>query len=101
MGFVCVLSHFDSGEIIEANSAYAYVTDLMVTASMRRRGIGRQVLREAEAFAVRQGATVIRVGVLARNIVARSIYMKAGFRELDVELSKNLSEPRAANKPVC
>ncbi len=80
VGFVCVLSRFDSGEITEANRVCAYVTDLMVTSSMRRRGIGRQLLQEAEAFAAHQGATVIRMSVLARNAVARSLYMKAGFR---------------------
>jgi len=90
VGFVCVLAGFDSRDMIEADSKYAFVTDLVVTSGMRGQGIGRQLLQEAETFSMRRGARVIRLNVIAGNTSARDFYSKAGFRELELKLIKSL-----------
>jgi ribosomal protein S18 acetylase RimI-like enzyme len=90
VGFVCVLAGFDSRDMIEADSNYAFVTDLVVTSGMRGQGIGRQLLQEAESFSRRRGARVIRLNVIAGNTSARDFYSKAGFRELELKLIKSL-----------
>jgi len=90
VGFVCVLAGFDSRDMIEADSKYAFVTDLVVTSGMRGQGIGRQLLQEAETFSMQRGARVIRLNVIAGNTSARDFYSKAGFRELELKLIKSL-----------
>ena len=90
VGFVCVLARFDSKDMIEARPVHAFVTDLVVTAKMRGQGIGSTLLREAEAFARQEGASVLRLNVLAENRGARALYGKTGFRELEIKLIKPL-----------
>ena len=90
VGFICVLAGFDSRDMIEADSRYAYVTDLVVNSGMRGRGVGLQLLREAETFSRQRGARVMRLNVVAGNTSARGFYAKAGFRELEIKLIKPL-----------
>jgi ribosomal protein S18 acetylase RimI-like enzyme len=90
VGFVCVLAKFDSHDMIEADSKYAYVTDIVVTSNMRGHGIGLKLLQEAETFSRQRGASVLRLNVLAENRTARIFYSKTGFRELEIKLIKPL-----------
>jgi len=76
--------------MIEADSKYAYVTDIVVTSNMRGHGIGLKLLQEAEAFSRQRGATVLRLNVLSENRTARSFYTRTGFRELEIKLTKPL-----------
>ena len=93
VGFICVLAGFDSRDMIEADSKYAFVTDLVVTSGMRGRGVGLKLLQEAEVFSRQRGARVIRLNVIAGNTSARDFYSKAGFRELEIKLIKPLKDP--------
>jgi ribosomal protein S18 acetylase RimI-like enzyme len=90
VGFICVLARFDSQDMIEANTKYAYVTDIAVTSKMRGQGIGLKLLEEAEAFSRQRGANVLRLNVLAKNRSARAFYERTGFRELEIKLIKPL-----------
>ena len=60
-------------------------------ASHRGRGLGRALLRAAEDYAASQGATEIRLGVLAKNDAARRLYRDYGFEEYVVGMSKSLT----------
>jgi ribosomal protein S18 acetylase RimI-like enzyme len=93
VGFICVLARFDSQDMIEAQTKYAFVTDLVVTSKMRGHGIGLRLLQEAETFSRQRGASVIRLNVLAENKTARAFYTKAGFRDLEIKLIKPLLGP--------
>ena len=90
VGFVCVWSNVAPSEPDEPQTSYAYVSDLVVLPRFRRHGLGRALLLEAENYARAQGATVIRIGVLAANAVARALYKSAGFVDRRVELTKSL-----------
>jgi GNAT superfamily N-acetyltransferase len=63
---------------------YAYISDLVVRAAHRRRGIGRDLLVRAESFAREFGAKQLKVGVLVRN-------QTGGFRDYALQLVKPLS----------
>jgi ribosomal protein S18 acetylase RimI-like enzyme len=93
VGFICVLAGFDSKDMIEADSKYAFVTDLVVTSGMRGHGVGQKLLQEAETYSRLRGARVIRLNVIAGNASARDFYSKAGFRELEIKLHKPLIGP--------
>lgn len=90
VGFVCVLAGFDSKDMIEARTKYAFITDLVVTSKLRGHGIGLRLLQEAETFSRQRGASVIRLNVLAGNTSARAFYTKTGFRDLEIKLIKPL-----------
>lgn len=90
-GFATVLAKVSSDEIHDGDHEYGLVSDLVVKAKFRERGFGRQLLTVAEAFARKSGATVLRIGVLADNPVARDLYKSAGFSTLYVEVEKSLA----------
>jgi ribosomal protein S18 acetylase RimI-like enzyme len=96
-GFACVLSQVHSNSVIEKHRDHAYVTDLYVRESSRGRGIGEQLMRAAEEYALACGAARIRVGVLAANNVAHGLYRKLGYRDYEVILEKTIpaAEERA------
>jgi GNAT superfamily N-acetyltransferase len=89
-GFVAVLASVPAGEPDEDRAPYAYVSDLVVRSAYRRRGLGRALLEQAEGFARGAGASLLRVGVLARNEGARRLYARMGFADYTVQLSKPL-----------
>ena len=79
VGFVCVLAREPFTDLDDPPGTYALVTDLVVLAPWRSRGIGRRLLESAEAFARSKGARELRIGVLSRNLAARRLYLAAGF----------------------
>ena len=90
VGMVCVYARVKSDAVDEEFHEYAYVSDLVILAGHRGKGLGRALLKCAEDHARRQGATLLRINVLAQNEVARSLYARCGFDELLVVLQKKL-----------
>jgi len=80
VGLVAVLAAEPFTELDDPPGTYGLVTDLAVLATHRGRGIGTALLERAEAFARGKGATELRIGVLAANVVARRLYADRGFR---------------------
>ena len=74
----------------DEKQAYAYVSDLVVLPAYRRRGLGRALLEQAEAYARAMGARALRVGVLARNDDAARLYRRLGFGDYTIQLNKPL-----------
>ena len=79
VGFVAVLAEEQFTELDDPPGRYALVTDLMVVAPFRGRGIGRRLIERAEAFARSAGVGELRIGVLSANQPARQLYLSAGF----------------------
>jgi ribosomal protein S18 acetylase RimI-like enzyme len=92
VGFVCVLSRVPSDNIIELESEYAYVTDLVVLEPFQRSGFGVKLMQAAEVHAVESGATRIRVGVLAANLGAHRLYRKLGCSDSEIVLEKRITQ---------
>lgn len=90
VGFVCVWGHVVGEELINVESEFAFVTDLVVLIDYRGRGIGRALLERAEAFAVGRGAKRLKIGVLAKNEAARRLYQRFGFADFEVNMFKTL-----------
>jgi ribosomal protein S18 acetylase RimI-like enzyme len=90
VGFVSVWARVPPTEPDEPQTEYAYISDLVVLTPFRQRGLGRALLERAECYAREQQARVIRIGVLAQNVIARQLYLDRGFTERRIELSKNL-----------
>jgi ribosomal protein S18 acetylase RimI-like enzyme len=90
VGFVSVWARVPPTGPDEPPTEYAYISDLVVLAPFRQRGLGRALLARAERYAREQKATVIRIGVLAQNVIAKQLYLDMGFTEYRIELAKNL-----------
>jgi GNAT superfamily N-acetyltransferase len=91
IGFVAVLAREPFTELDDPPGTYALVTDLSVLATHRRQGIARRLLARAEAYARADGATELRIGVLARNDAARRLYLSEKFSPYAEVFSKPLT----------
>lgn len=89
-GFTCVWLEHETGTYISSLTDYAYISDLAVLPPHRRSGLGKALLKEAEAFAIQHGAKVMRIEVLAKNHIALDVYRKAGFQDYEIALQKSL-----------
>jgi ribosomal protein S18 acetylase RimI-like enzyme len=58
---------------------------LAVDPALRGQGIGRALLDEAEAGALRRNARVLRLAVRADNQAATALYKSSGYQELGTE----------------
>ena len=91
VGVVCVWGRCPPDGPDDVPLDHAYISDLAILATHRRRGIGRALLDRAEVFARERGATTLRVGVRSRNAAARQLYASAGFADDRIELAKPLA----------
>lgn len=92
-GFATILARVHSDELDDGDVEYAYIANLVVRETHRGRGYGRKLIASAEAYARDKGALWLRIGALAKNDVALSLYASLGFSERLVELEKYLSAP--------
>jgi ribosomal protein S18 acetylase RimI-like enzyme len=93
IGMVCVFAKVQSEEPDEEDYEYAYISDLIVLASHRHKGLGRSLLQRAEKHARSKGAKILRLSVQAGNEVARELYRGYGFKEKAVIIQKEIKAP--------
>lgn len=92
VGYACVLTDCkEEGKSGERPYHYAHVADLVVTATMRGRGIGKALLTECERLSRAKGQTILRIGVMAENAGALGLYHAFGFRDRHQILDKRLT----------
>ena len=90
VGMVCVFAKVQSEAVDEEDYQYAYISDLVVLASQRGRGIGRALLKRAEEHARSKGAKIVRINVHAGNEIAKELYVDYGFQEKVVIMQKEI-----------
>ena len=90
VGFATILAKVQSEEIGEGDIEYGLVSDIVVASKHRQRGIGRKLLEAAESYAMSNGVKWLRIGVLAENHSADSLYESMGFKRLYIEREKEL-----------
>jgi ribosomal protein S18 acetylase RimI-like enzyme len=92
IGFIAVVSAAPNDGLDQPPGTHALVTDLSVTPSFRRRGVGRELLKAAEQFARSRGAAELRIAVLDGNRAAHDLYESAGFVRYITVLAKGLGQ---------
>jgi len=87
-GYVLVTFNYD----LEWGGRDAFVTELWVVPEARQAGLGRALLRAAEARARASGALALHLLVRPENAAARRLYEREGFEQVPrVMLSKPLA----------
>lgn len=84
----------------EPTGWFALVSDLVVPAPHREKGVGAALLAHAEAFARKAGAPVLRIESVAGNEGAVRLYRRAGFEPRVVNLEKTLIATDGHDEPV-
>jgi len=91
VGYAVVLAKVASTEEFEVDYVYGEVTDLMVTASMRQRGVGTALLQRCEEVVRSAGTSYFRIQALAANQAAMVAYEKFGFQRHEISMEKRLN----------
>jgi ribosomal protein S18 acetylase RimI-like enzyme len=94
VGFVTIWTRYHSTEPGDDPAEHGFISDLVVSSANRGGGIGRALLRAAEARAEEAGARFVRLSVLAGNVAAVSLYAAEGFKETQTYLEKALARTR-------
>ncbi len=71
-------------------SRRAWLYDIALDEHMRGRGLGRQAMLLFEEELRAQGFTAVALNVFGGNERARSLYRSLGYREIAVEMAKEL-----------
>src|SRR5688572_13704902 len=90
IGFVTVYARHRSSEPDDDPAPHAFVSDLVVAAAHRKRGIGRALLRAAESRARAAGVGSLLLSVKAGNGAAAALYAAEGFEPTELLLEKRL-----------
>jgi ribosomal protein S18 acetylase RimI-like enzyme len=75
-------------------SRNAWLYKLEIDAASRGRGYGREAMRLFEQDAAARGLTSVGLNVFGGNKAARSLYRSLGYREVAVDMTKHLDEPK-------
>jgi ribosomal protein S18 acetylase RimI-like enzyme len=87
---VLFTSVHEKGEEDEMPHTYAHVSELVVAASARGRGIATSLLDECERRSKTAGRSELYLSVLAENRTARRVYNRAGYSDLKLNMRKKL-----------
>lgn len=91
-GYVMVWARYRTGDVEDGDFECGLLADLAVLERHRGNGIGRALIEFAESHARSKGVKYLRLGVMAQNTFARSLYERMGYSECHVDLEKDLSE---------
>ncbi len=77
-------------EEYEFDDPYGYISDIVVSESYRRQGIGQQLFNEAMSHIKATQVKRVHIGVLLANSETKNFYAKNGFKDYSVEMTKEL-----------
>lgn len=89
-GYASLLARYEEDAVDEVSYTYAYVGDLVVGNSFRRKGVGALLIDVCEERARAAGQKWLRLSVLASNAGSRAFYERSGFHEHLITLEKQL-----------
>jgi len=72
---------------------FAVIDNLVVAAHARRRGVGRALMAEADAWARGRGASTTELSVYAINDEAIAFYRALGYHVISYRMSRDVAAP--------
>ncbi|MDQ3494583.1 MAG: GNAT family N-acetyltransferase [Pseudomonadota bacterium] len=91
-GVVCGLVALDFMYYLPLDTTTCRITALVVTASAQGRGLGRQLLREAERRARTGGAARLEISSGSQRVDAHAFYKACGYSDATVRFIKRLGD---------
>lgn len=82
--------HIGNLWLAEREAGDWFVYDVEVFEEFRGRGLGREAMQAAEAYARENGATKLGLSVFGFNTVARSLYESLGYAIVAMGMTKHL-----------
>ena len=73
-----------------ASGTAVWIFDVEVAGTHRGRGLGRELMTLAEAWAAERGAAEVGLNVFGGNAVARRLYTSLGYQEAAINMTKKL-----------
>ncbi|MEL7186143.1 MAG: GNAT family N-acetyltransferase [Pseudomonadota bacterium] len=92
VGYAMVWARFKSGDVEDGDFECGLLADLAVLEEHRGKGYGKAMIDFAEQYVRDKGARYLRLGVMAKNTVARELYERLGFTECHVDFEKDLAK---------
>lgn len=80
-----------TGGIEALDRPSVYISDIIVTTAVRRRGIGRALLTDLEQWAAQHDCDAIRLNMHAGNSAAQHLYQQLGYQPTWITFRKDLS----------
>lgn len=91
VGFLAYTIEEDPGTFIRPERRrHGMIWDISVSASMRGRGLGKQLMKVAEADLVGKGVREMRLFVLATNKRAQALYRELGYGAYEYTMAKRI-----------
>lgn len=90
IGFACILSAVILDEDLNEPNRSSYLTDLIVMPAFRRGGVARALMRCAEEFARKRGASDVTLNMLLKNDSTQRFYKAMGYNDYELKLCKLL-----------
>lgn len=92
IGFIGLIKEREIRDImyVEPVDEYVYITDFMVLQDHRNQGIGKKFLQKAEEYARSLKLKTLKAEVLTKNLLAKEVYRKLGFKDHDITMVKYL-----------
>ena len=79
----------------ELRGPAGYIHDLLVVEEARNSGVATKLLDAAAAWLRERGAPRVILGTAAQNHAAQALFRRYGFRDTMIEMTMELSAPRA------
>lgn len=92
VGYVSLLNRVPRSSPDDSDEAHALISELCVLQEFRGRGVGAQLLGEAERLAIEAGATNLRLSVVRDNEDARRLYKRLGYEDVAITMWKRLDD---------
>lgn len=81
---------------VEGSEPHVFLYEITILPDYRRRGVGRQAMKELEAQALKLGLHCVSLHVFADNVPARLLYESLGYVPSGTYMTKNLIDGDAA-----
>jgi len=80
----------EENEVYEQPGKHILIVDIVVKSDFRNRGIGKELMRKAEAFALENNVTEVRLYTLMKNKAALNLYRSCGYQDFGIALTKKI-----------
>lgn len=86
-----IIVFIQDNQIIEKPGKHIFISDIVVKAEYRGKGLASRLMQLAEEYARSHKISEIRINVLKKNIPALNLYHKLNYHDQEISLTKILN----------